>query len=234
MVVTSHECLSRRRIEPRDRRRAGVAHRGGDRAGARRGGGAAGVRFGVADAGGEPRCAVGGVARFGARRCGVRVAATGEAEGDVGGGGALAGAGDRCLHVGIPADRRAAAAAAAGGAFGAAVHAVSRGDRDSTGSRDGRRLGVSGVPADARGGEGSGRIDRGLVCRTGGRDLQVGPGDGEGVPAICFGLDVRSVRNAAGAGAAVHRERRFEAGRASVRGALARLLDAPLRAGSGQ
>ena len=38
-----------------------------------------------------------------------------EEEGDVGGGDSVAGAGDRRLHVGLPADRRAAAAAVAGG-----------------------------------------------------------------------------------------------------------------------
>ena len=60
-----------------------------------------------------------------------------------------------------------------------------------------RRLGLSRVPADARRGEGSGRIDRHLLRRAHGSDLRVGSGDGEGLPAIRLRMDVRLVRTPA-------------------------------------
>ena len=79
------------------------------------GGGAAGVRLRRCGSREESRdVAADRVAGFAARRCRVRVAAADEEEGDFGRGDAVAGAGDRRLHGGFPADRRAAAAAVAG------------------------------------------------------------------------------------------------------------------------
>ena len=52
------------------------------------------------------------------------------------------------------------------------------------------------------------------------------------VPAIRLRVDVRLVRTPAGAGPPAHRKRRSQAGRASLRRAFLRLLDASLRAGS--
>src|ERR1017187_8695740 len=87
ILVTVEECIPRRRFEPRDRRRAGGAHRGSDRGGARRWGSAAGVRVRATPAGREPRHPAGSVAGFAARRCCVRLAAAHEEESDFGGGG---------------------------------------------------------------------------------------------------------------------------------------------------
>ncbi len=53
-----------------------------------------------------------------------------------------------------------------------------------------RQLLVSHVPADARRHERPGRVDGGLLCRPLRPHVPVRPGDGEGVPAICFRLDV--------------------------------------------
>ena len=120
----------------------------------------------------------------------------------------------------------------AGGGPRAAVRSVRPGNRPRRQPGNVRKLGVSDVPPDARRGEGSSRVDRHLLCRADGSDLRVGPGDGESLPAIRFGVDVRLLRTPARPGPAVHRKRRSQAGRASLRRALSRLLDAPLRAGS--
>src|SRR5580658_70829 len=93
-------------------------------------------------------------------------------------------------------------------------------------------MGVSGFSTDARGGERSSRVVCGFLCGAGGSDLQIGRGDGEGVLAIRFGMDVSHTGAAAGFGSAVHRKRRRETRWTSVRSAVARLLDAPFRAGS--
>ena len=135
-------------------------------------------------------------------------------------GDSLPGAGDRRLHVGIPADRRAAAAAAAGRGPPAALRAGPPGDRFRRQAADIRRLGVSGIPVDARRGKRPGRVDRDLLRRAHGFDLRVGSGDGKGLCAVCLRLDVRFLRTAARPGAPVHRKRRPEARRASVRGPL--------------
>ena len=42
-------------------------------------------------------------------------------------------------------------------------------------------------------GEGSSRVSRDLLRRTNRSDLRIRPGDGESLPAICFGLDVQHI-----------------------------------------
>ena len=185
------------RCEPRDRRRTGVAHRRGDRAGARTGGGPARVRLRAPQSGREPRRTPGRLARFAARRRGVRLAAADEEEGDFGGRGAVAGARDRGLHLRLPADRRAATAAAAGEEYRTTVRPLSRGNRLRRQTSDVRRLGVSVLPTDARRRERRGGTAGGFLRGADGSDLSLRPGNGEGVPAIRFRGDVRLVRTAA-------------------------------------
>jgi hypothetical protein len=93
-----------------------------------------------------------------------------------------------------------------------------------------RDLRVSAVPTDARRGEGSSRIDRGLASKSVGSDVSVRPGDGEGPRTVRLRVDVRIVRAAACVRTATHRGRRPQARRASIRSALLRLLDTAIRA----
>ncbi len=116
------------------------------------------------------------VARLAARRRHLRLAATEEEQGGLCRGHPLAGAGDRGLHGSVPADRRPAAAALAGVRSRPTVRAGSPVHRAGWQTRHVRRLGVSGVPADARRGEGSSRVDRHLLCRPHRPDLRIRPG----------------------------------------------------------
>ena len=119
---------------------------------------------GAAAARREPRCPADRLARFAARRRRLRLAAAHEEKGDLRRGDPVAGAGDRRLHVGLPADRRPAAAALAGG--GARSGCTRSRARESVPtaspqSYDGWAYPV--VPPDARRGEGSSRVDRDLA-----------------------------------------------------------------------
>ena len=220
------------RCEPRDRRRAGVAHRGSDRAGPRPGRGPAGVRLGAAqrEESRDVRLvpwldSLRADAVFGWRQLKKKKVTSAAAILSL----ALAiGACtsafrliDALLLRPLPV------------ADPERLYALCREGIGFDGKlADVRRLGVSGVPPDARRGEGPGRTDRGLLCRAHGSDLRVRPGDGEGVPAVRLGLDVRFVRAAARRWAGCSpRTTICKPGAHPVRGALLRLLDAPLRAG---
>ena len=80
---------SGRAVKPRDRRRTAIASGGSGRRGRDAGGGAAGVRLGAAVGRREPRVAAAAVADALRAGCGLRVAATAEAEGNIGGGDSL-------------------------------------------------------------------------------------------------------------------------------------------------
>ena len=128
----------------------------------------AGIR--LARCGSAKRAATSGscLARFAARRRRLRLAAAHEEKGTSAAAILSLALGDRGLHVGVPAHRRPAAAAFAGGG-------VRSGSTLSPGRRQFgrwqaqllRRLGLSGVPSDARCGEGSSGIDRGLLRASG-------------------------------------------------------------------
>ena len=68
------------------------------------------IRFAAAIARGEPRRKTHPLARFAARRCDLRLAAALKKESDFGRRDPVARACDRRLHLGLPADRRPAAA----------------------------------------------------------------------------------------------------------------------------
>src|SRR6516162_8326182 len=93
-------------------------------------------------------------------------------------------------------------------------------------------MGIPCVSADACRRKGAGRLAGDFLWRTSGYYVQVGPGNGEGAAAICFRSDVRNLRIAAGTRAAVDGKRRRDAGSASLRGVVARLLGKPVWAKS--
>ncbi|SPE41256.1 hypothetical protein SBA3_4170009 [Candidatus Sulfopaludibacter sp. SbA3] len=132
------------------------------------------------------------------------------------------------MYVGVPPDRRPAAAAFAGGSPGTPVQRRLRECRRGWQGRDVRQLLLPDVRPDASRRERACRVHGGLLCRTYRPDLWTGPGDGEGLSAIRLRLDVPDVRTAARARQAADRKRRRHTGRASRRRPLARLLDAPL------
>jgi hypothetical protein len=158
------------------------------------------------------------VARCATRRRCLRLAPAKEEKGDFRRGDSLARTRNRRLHVGVPARRRSAAAASTGCGSRATVRSLSSRNILRWHAPNFRRLGVSGIPPDARRGQGSSRVDRSLVCGTHGSDLRVGSGDGERVLAICFRVDVRLIRTPARVGPPVYRKRRSSARSASVRG----------------
>ena len=174
------------------------------------------VRLRAAAARREPRRPAHPVARFAPRRRRLRLAAAHEEQSDLRGGDPVAGPGDRRVHLGVPAHRRAAAAAFAGSRrrsgctrLPARQSVPTASSKSSTAGRIRMfRLMRAAVKDQAE------LIAISYADRT---DLTYGSdaGDGESVPAICLGLDVRLLRTAARAGTAVHRKRRSEARRAS-------------------
>ena len=231
LLVAHGKGIPRESSEPRNRRRVAKPRGWCDRAGPQQGRGAAGVRAGTAPSPREPCPPPGRMARFPACRRRFRLAAAHEQKGDVRGGDPVPGAWDGRLHIGLPADRRTAAAPFAGIPSGASIQRGFCGGGRGCAGIDVRQLLVSDVPPDARSGEAASRVGSGLVCRPDRSDLRTRRGDGEGVPAVRFGLVVRFVRTAPFARETTDRIRRRHTGRIPRRDPVARLLDAPLRAG---
>ena len=208
-----------------------VAHRGSHRAGPRSGRGPPSVRLRAAPARREPRYASSAVARFAARRRRLRLAATQEEQGDLRRGDPVAGA-----RASGRAPRRSGSSTPCccgpcRSPRQTGCTRCPRVDRRQARVYDGWaypvfRLMRAAVKDQAE------LIAVSMTLQAHGSDLRLRSGDGEGVPAIRSGLDVRLVRTPARRGPAAHRKRRSQARRASVRRALLRLLDAPLRAGS--
>ena len=101
------------------------------------------------------------------RRRRLRMAAGDENQDHVVCRGPVAGARHWRVYLGLPADRRGAAAAIADRRCGSAVRALTAGGRAGWQAFELRRLGPSGLPADARCGAERGRVDRRLVQRNG-------------------------------------------------------------------
>ena len=209
-LVTNCKCTSRRWFKPRDRRRAPIAHPGSHRTGSRCRRSPQSIRLGATTARRESRHPGHCVARFAPCRRHFRLAPAQEEQGGLRRCHLChSRSGDRLLHIGISLHRRFAAAPFADCKSRSSVRHVLpglNGFRRRLQKASDMTVQISAVPPYARRGQASSGIDRGLLGRSHRSDLQLGPGDREGLPAIRLRLDVQLIWIAARPGKSVHRK----------------------------